>query len=80
MNFRQKCLGTVVVQAAEGNDGVDDDDEWSVICFLLFIFFYVWLNNKKEHKSVTDFSMFCGPKTIRHGKKWHAKYSQSYSW
>ena len=25
-NFRQEGLGTVVVQAAEGNDGVDDDD------------------------------------------------------
>ena len=27
LNFRQEGLGTVVVQAAEGNDGVDDDDE-----------------------------------------------------
>ena len=44
-----------------------------MICFLLFIFFYVGLNNKKEHKSVTDFSMFCGPKTVRHGKKWGAQ-------
>ena len=26
-NFRQEGLGTVVVQAVEGNDGVDDDDE-----------------------------------------------------
>ena len=27
VNFRQEGLGTVVVQAAEGNDGVDDDDD-----------------------------------------------------
>ena len=51
-----------------------------MICFVLFIFFYVGLNNKKERKSVTDFSMLCGPKTVRHDKKWHAKYSQSCSW
>ena len=79
-NFRQEGLGTVVVQAVEGNDGVDDGDGQSGICFLLFIFFYVGLNNKKERKSVTDFSMLCGPKTVRHDKKWHAKYSQSCSW
>ena len=47
-NFRQEGLGTVVVQAVEGNDG--DDDGQSVICFLLFIIFYVGLNNKKDRK------------------------------
>ena len=38
LNFRQEGTGTVVVQAVEGNDGVDDDKH---ICdmFLLFIFF-----------------------------------------
>ena len=25
LNFRQEGIGTVVVQAVEGNDGVDDD-------------------------------------------------------
>ena len=46
LNFRQEGRGTVVVQAVEGNGGVDDDMNNLWYVFAIYFFMFCWIINK----------------------------------